>query len=51
MTTRKTLEIIYNAHAQAGDTDKDFTDWAIEYLLSILNRATAASIKNNNERR
>jgi hypothetical protein len=37
--TRKKLEEIYdNGFAQAGDSETDFYEWAIDYLLDLLKK-------------
>jgi hypothetical protein len=37
--TRKFLERIYNnKHHQPGDTDKEFYEWAIDFLLKRINK-------------
>ena len=37
---RRELVDIYNAkYLQAGDTHADFHNWAIDYLLDLLNKA------------
>jgi len=37
--TRDKLEEMYNAgYAQAGDSEYDFYEWAIDYLLDLLKK-------------
>ena len=48
--TIKDLKSIYEAnHSQAGDTEQDFYEWAIAYLLNktTYNKEQLKELKNN----
>lgn len=46
--TKQELRIIYDReHSRAGDTEKDFTDWAINYLIDTRDKQFLGIVKRH----
>jgi hypothetical protein len=47
--TKEELRVIYDReHSQVGDTEEDFNNWAIEYLIEkIVNKQSLKTIKRH----